>query len=360
VRPSYVLGGRAMMIVYDETSLEGYMKNAVEASPEKPVLIDRFLEDAFEVDVDALADGERTVIAGIQEHIEEAGIHSGDSSCVLPPYMVKPEHLDTMRRYTRQLATALEVRGLMNIQFAIKDDIVYVLEVNPRASRTVPFVSKATGVPLAKIASRLMTGRKLSEFNLPDELTVSSFFIKGPVFPFAKFPGVDPVLGPEMRSTGEVMGMADSFGGAFAKAQMGANAPLPTEGTAFISVNDNDKKNAVRIAKRLHDLGFKIIASRGTAGYLNESGVHCERVFKVNEGRPNVVDLIKSNEIDLIVNTPLGRASFYDERAIRRAAMQYSVVTFTTLTGANAAAHAIAAMKKEGKLSVISLQEHHA
>ncbi len=360
VRPSYVLGGRAMMIVYDEASLETYMKNAVEASPEKPVLIDRFLEDAFEVDVDALADGERTVIAGIQEHIEEAGIHSGDSSCVLPPYMVKPEHLDTMRRYTRQLATALEVRGLMNIQFAIKDDIVYVLEVNPRASRTVPFVSKATGVPLAKIASRVMTGRKLSEFNLPDELSVSSFFVKGPVFPFSKFPGVDPVLGPEMRSTGEVMGMADNFGGAFAKAQMGANAPLPIEGTAFISVNDNDKKNAVRIAKRLYDLGFKIIASRGTAGYLNEAGVHCERVYKVNEGRPNVVDLIKSNEIDLIVNTPLGRASYYDERAIRRAAMQYSVVTFTTLTGANAAASAIAAMKKEGKLSVISLQEHHA
>jgi carbamoyl-phosphate synthase large subunit len=265
-----------------------------------------------------------------------------------------------MRRYTRQLATALEVRGLMNIQFAIKDDIVYVLEVNPRASRTVPFVSKATGVPLAKIASRLMTGRKLSEFNLPEELSVSSFFIKGPVFPFNKFPGVDPVLGPEMRSTGEVMGMADSFGGAFAKAQMGANAPLPTEGTAFISVNDNDKKNAVRIAKRLHELGFKIVATRGTAGFLNDSGVQCERVYKVNEGRPNVVDLIKSNEIDLIVNTPLGRASFYDERAIRRAAMQYSVVTFTTLTGANAAANAIAAMRKEGKLSVISLQEHHA
>ncbi|MCI0524797.1 MAG: carbamoyl-phosphate synthase large subunit, partial [Acidobacteria bacterium] len=364
VRPSYVLGGRAMMIVYDEQSLEGYMKNAVEASPEKPVLIDRFLEDAFEVDVDALADGEACVVAGIQEHIEEAGIHSGDSSCVLPPYMVKPEHLETMRRYTRQLAKALEVRGLMNIQFAIKDDIVYVLEVNPRASRTVPFVSKATGVQLAKIAARVMTGRMLSEFNLPDELAVSSFFIKEPVFPFVKFPGVDPVLGPEMRSTGEVMGMADTFGLAFAKAQMGANASLPLEGTAFISVNDNDKKNAVRIAKRLHELGFRIIATRGTAGFLNESGVPAERVFKVNEGRPNVVDLIKSDEIDLIVNTSLGRASFYDERAIRRAAMQYNVVTFTTLTGANAAASAIAAMRQEGRqesrLNVISLQEHHA
>ncbi len=359
VRPSYVLGGRAMMIVYDESSLENYMKNAVEASPEKPVLIDRFLEDAFEVDVDALADGERTVIAGIQEHIEEAGIHSGDSSSVLPPYMVKPEHLNTMRKYTRQLAKTLDVRGLMNIQFAIKDDLVYVLEVNPRASRTVPFVSKATGVPLAKIAARVMTGRRLSEFDLPDELTVNNFFIKEPVFPFNKFPGVDPVLGPEMRSTGEVMGMAESFGLAFAKAQMGANAGLPLEGTAFLSVNDNDKKNAVRVAKRLHELGFRIIATRGTAGFLIESGIPCDRVYKVNEGRPNVVDLIKSDEIDLIVNTPLGRASFYDERAIRRAAMQYNVVTFTTLTGATAAASAIAALRQE-RMSVISLQEHHA
>ncbi len=363
VRPSYVLGGRAMMIVYDDASLENYMKTAVEASPEKPVLVDRFLEDAFEVDVDALADGANDggscVIAGIQEHIEEAGIHSGDSSSVLPPYMVKPEHLDKMRKYTRTLAKALNVIGLMNIQFAIKDDIVYVLEVNPRASRTVPFVSKATGVPLAKIAARLMTGRKLSEFNLPDELAVEGFFIKGPVFPFVKFPGVDPLLGPEMRSTGEVMGMAPGFGAAFAKSQLGAGARLPLEGTAFISTNDSDKKNAVRVAKRLHELGFKIVATRGTQRELERAGVPAERVFKVNEGRPNVVDLIKSDEIDLIVNTPLGRASFYDERAIRRAAMQYSVVTFTTLTGANAAVSAIAALRQE-KLSVVSLQEHHA
>ncbi|MBX3277552.1 MAG: carbamoyl-phosphate synthase large subunit [Acidobacteria bacterium] len=359
VRPSYVLGGRAMMIVYDEASLEGYMRNAVEASPEKPVLIDRFLEDAFEVDVDALADGETCVIAGIQEHIEEAGIHSGDSSCVLPPYMVKPEHVETMRRYTRVLAKALSVRGLMNIQFAIKDDIVYVLEVNPRASRTVPFVSKATGVPLAKIAARVMTGRSLAGFGLPEELSVSSFFIKEPVFPFVKFPGVDPLLGPEMRSTGEVMGMADSFGAAFAKAQMGSGASLPLKGTAFISVNDSDKQNALRVARRLNELGFSIVATRGTAAYLADSGVHCERVFKVNEGRPNVVDLIKSDGIDLIVNTPLGRSSFYDEKAIRRAAMQYGVVTFTTLTGASAAVSAIASLKQE-KLKVISLQEHHA
>jgi carbamoyl-phosphate synthase large subunit len=359
VRPSYVLGGRAMMIVYDESSLEGYMKNAVEASPEKPVLIDRFLEDAFEVDVDALADGQGCVIAGIQEHIEEAGIHSGDSSCVLPPYMVKPEHLNTMRKYTRILAKALDVRGLMNIQFAIKDDIVYVLEVNPRASRTVPFVSKATGVPLAKIAARIMTGKKLSEFKLPDELPVRNFFIKEPVFPFVKFPGVDPLLGPEMRSTGEVMGMAESFGGAFAKAQMGAGASLPLGGTAFMSVNDSDKHNALRVARRLHELGFKIVATRGTANYLSDAGVPCERVFKVNEGRPNVVDLIKSDAIDLIVNTPLGRSSFYDEKSIRRAAMNYNVVSFTTLTGASAAVLAITALRQE-EMKVTSLQEHHA
>ncbi len=360
VRPSYVLGGRAMMIVYDEASLDQYMKSAVDASPEKPILIDRFLEDAFEVDVDALADGDQCVIAGIQEHIEEAGIHSGDSSCVLPPYMVKADHLDTMRAYTRQLAKALNVIGLMNIQFAIKDDIVYVLEVNPRASRTVPFVSKATGVPCAKIASRVMTGQKLSAFNLPEELEVVNFFVKEPVFPFVKFPGVDPLLGPEMRSTGEVMGMGASFGEAFAKASMGAGQILPLKGTAFISVNDSDKKNAVRVARRLSDLGFRLVATRGTAARLNEAGVECESVYKVNEGRPNVVDYIKSDEIDLIVNTPLGKTSFYDERAIRRAAMQYGVVTFTTLTGASAAASAIEALQGQEKMTVISLQEHHA
>lgn len=360
VRPSYVLGGRAMMIVYDETSLEQYMKSAVDASPEKPILIDRFLEDAFEVDVDALADGERCVIAGIQEHIEEAGIHSGDSSSVLPPYMVKQDHLETMRKYTRQLATALKVVGLMNIQFAIKDDIVYVLEVNPRASRTVPFVSKATGVQLAKIAALVMTGRKLSEFNLPDELEVFSFFIKAPVFPFMKFPGVDPLLGPEMRSTGEVMGVGDTFGEAFAKACMGANQMLPQSGKAFISVNDSDKKNVVRVARRLSELGFELVATRGTAAILEDAGVECERVFKVNEGRPNIVDFIKSDEIDLIVNTPLGKTSFYDERAIRRAAMQYSVVTFTTLTGASAAASAIESLQEQEKMTVRSLQEQHA
>ncbi|GBC77883.1 Carbamoyl-phosphate synthase large chain [bacterium HR08] len=358
VRPSYVLGGRAMVIVYDERALERYMREAVEASPAHPVLIDRFLEDAFEVDVDALADGSRCVIAGIQEHIEEAGIHSGDSSCVLPPYMIPAEHLETIRRYTRQLAEALRVVGLMNVQYAIKDGTVYVLEVNPRASRTVPFVSKATGVPLAKIAALLMVGHRLDEFRLPDELTVDRFYVKTPVFPFARFPGVDPVLGPEMRSTGEVMGIASTFGSAFLKAQYGAGTHLPRQGTAFISVNDNDKANVIPIARRLRDLGFDLIATRGTREALRRAGLDARFVYKVNEGRPNVVDLIKSRHIHLIINTPLGRASFYDDRSIRRAAVQYRVPCITTLTGARAAVEAIEALQKE-QLEVGCLQEYH-
>ena len=359
VRPSYVLGGRAMVIVYDERALERYMREAVDASPAHPVLIDRFLEDAFEVDVDALADGARCVIAGIQEHIEEAGIHSGDSSCVLPPYMIPAEHVETIRRYTRRLAEALHVVGLMNVQYAIKDGTVYVLEMNPRASRTVPFVSKATGVPLAKIAALLMVGHRLDEFHLPDELTVDRFYVKTPVFPFARFPGVDPVLGPEMRSTGEVMGIASTFGSAFLKAQYGAGTHLPRQGTAFISVNDNDKANVIPIARRLRDLGFDLIATRGTREALRRAGLDARFVYKVNEGRPNVVDLIKSRHIHLIINTPLGRASFYDDRSIRRAAVQYRVPCITTLTGARAAVEAIEALQKE-QLEVGCLQEYHA
>jgi carbamoyl-phosphate synthase large subunit len=359
VRPSYVLGGRAMQIVYDEATLDNYMTFAVEASPEHPVLIDSFLEDAVEIDVDALADGERVVIAGIQQHIEEAGIHSGDSSCVLPPWGIKSEHLDVMRRYTRELARALNVVGLMNIQFAIWRDTVYVLEVNPRASRTVPFVSKATGVPLAKIAARLMIGRKLSEFNLPDELKVDRFYIKTPVFPFIKFPGVDPVLGPEMRSTGEVMGVAEGFGSAFLKAQQGAGTRLPKDGTVFISVNDQDKRSVLELARSLHQMGFKIVATRGTQRKLEAEGLPCGFVYKVNEGRPNVADLVKSNQINLIINTPLGRTSFYDERSIRRAAIQYSVPCVTTMTGAIATVAAIRALK-EDEFQVRSLQDYHA
>ncbi len=360
VRPSYVLGGRAMAIVYDEESLDEYVRNAVGFTPDRPVLIDRFLEQAAEFDVDALCDEETCVIAGIQEHIEEAGIHSGDSSCVLPPLRIDPEHIETMRHYTRKLAKALKVRGLMNIQFAIKNDRVYVIEVNPRASRTVPFVSKATGVPIARIAALVMAGQPLASFNLPDNLTVNRFFIKSPVFPFVKFPGVDPMLGPEMHSTGEVMGVGDTFGEAYAKAMSGAGLTLPKRGKAFLSVNDADKGQAVLIARKLVRLGFEIVATLGTAARLREVGLAVENVFKVNEGRPNIVDHIKRAEIALVINTPLGRASHFDERAIRRVALQYNVPCVTTMTGAQALAEAIAASNGETEISVRSLQELHS
>ncbi len=360
VRPSYVLGGRAMAIVYDQETLETYVRNAVGFTPDRPVLIDRFLEHSAEFDVDALADDTACVIAGIQEHIEEAGIHSGDSSCVLPPVRIDPEHLETMRHYTRKLAKALSVSGLMNIQFAIKDHRVYVLEVNPRASRTVPFVSKATGVPIARIAALVMAGRKLESFGLPDELTVKRFFIKSPVFPFAKFPGVDPILSPEMHSTGEVMGIGDTFGEAYGKAMTAAGLSLPSAGKAFLSVNDVDKGTAVLLARRLRRLGLDIVATLGTAARLVEVGLTVETVFKVNEGRPNIVDHIKRGEISLVINTPLGRTSHYDEQAIRRAALQYNVPCVTTMTGALALIEAIAAAGAQAAPNVHSLQELHA
>ena len=359
VRPSYVLGGRAMAIVYDQEALETYVRNAVGFTPDRPVLIDKFLEQAAEFDVDALADDTACVIAGIQEHIEEAGIHSGDSSCVLPPVRIDPEHLETMRHYTRKLATALSVSGLMNIQFAIKDHRVYVLEVNPRASRTVPFVSKATGVPIARIAALVMAGQKLRDFNLPEDLTVKRFFIKSPVFPFAKFPGVDPILSPEMHSTGEVMGIGDTFGEAYWKAMTGAGLSLPASGKAFLSVNDADKGAAVLLARRLSRLGFTIVATLGTAARLVEVGMDVETVFKVNEGRPNIVDHIKSGEISLVINTPLGRVSHYDEQAIRRAALQYGVPCVTTMTGAQALVEAIGAHSAQSTPNVHSLQDLH-
>ncbi|HSK62381.1 MAG TPA: carbamoyl-phosphate synthase large subunit [Pyrinomonadaceae bacterium] len=360
VRPSYVLGGRAMAIVYDQDQLEKYVLTAVGFSPDRPVLIDKFLEQAAEFDVDALADDTACVIAGIQEHIEEAGIHSGDSSCVLPPVKIDPEHLETMRHYTKKLARALSVSGLMNIQFAIKDHRVYVLEVNPRASRTVPFVSKATGVPIARIAALVMAGQKLQDFNLPEELTVQRFFIKSPVFPFAKFPGVDPILSPEMHSTGEVMGIGDTFGEAYGKAMMGAGLSLPTTGKAFMSVNDTDKGTAVLLARKLSRLGFELIATLGTAARLREVGLTVESVFKVNEGRPNIADHIKSGEISLVINTPLGRVSRFDEQAIRRAALQFNVPCVTTMTGAQALVEAIAAAGVGSPPNVHSLQELHA
>ncbi|MBZ5551411.1 MAG: carbamoyl-phosphate synthase large subunit [Acidobacteriia bacterium] len=359
VRPSYVLGGRAMVIAYDEPTLDRYMREAVDVSQQRPILIDRFLEDAFEFDVDALADaGGDVVIAGIMEHIEEAGIHSGDSSCVLPAYLIKPAHLATIRTHTRALARALHVVGLMNVQFAMKDDLVHVLEVNPRASRTVPYVSKATGVPLAKIAAQLMVGRSLKEFNLPEELPVDSYFVKSPVFPFSKFPGVDTLLGPEMKSTGEVMGCSDHFGMAFAKAQLSAGVKLPTEGTAFISVNDHDKKAVIRIAQEILQIGFALLATRGTAEALRGNGLEVQVVNKVNEGRPNIADLIKSGKVQLVINTPLGRESFYDEKAIRSVALNHAVPCITTLSAAAACVEGIRALQQR-QISVKSLQEYH-
>ena len=361
VRPSFVLGGRAMAIVYDEQSLDEYMRSAVDASPEKPILIDKFLERAGEIDVDALADETTVVIAGIQEHIEEAGIHSGDSSSVLPAQKIAPELLETIQHYTGLLAKALKVKGLMNIQYAIKDDRVYVLEVNPRASRTVPFVAKATGVPIAKIASLVMAGeKKLSDFGLPDVLHVPQIFVKSPVFPFKKFAGVDPILGPEMHSTGEVMGVGASFGEAYGKAMEGAGLKLPMSGHAFISVTNADKGQAVILARRLNKLGFGLVATYGTANRLREVGLECDSVFKVNEGRPNIADLIRQGDIALIINTPLGKTSHFDEKAIRKAALQFNVPCVTTITGAEALVEAISTKKLQEHVTVRSLQEIHS
>jgi carbamoyl-phosphate synthase large subunit len=359
VRPSYVLGGRAMAIVYDMGALDRYMRHAVNASPEHPILIDKFLEDATEIDVDALADASGAVlIGGIMEHIEQAGIHSGDSSCVVPPFQLSDKHVATIREYTRRVARALNVVGLMNTQFAVKDDVVYVLEVNPRASRTVPYLSKATGTPLAKVAARLMIGQTLADMGLTEDLQVSGFFVKTPVFPFVRFPGVDTLLGPEMKSTGEVMGGAETFGSAFAKAYMGAGQRLPQSGTAFISVNNLDKANVVPVARELAALGFRLVATRGTAAYLRAHGLEVEIIFKVNEGRPHVGDELLNGRIALVINTPLGRESFFDDRAVRSAAMMQGVPAITTLTGAAAAVSAIAALRTEG-LAVKSLQEYH-
>jgi carbamoyl-phosphate synthase large subunit len=359
VRPSYVLGGRAMAIVYDETRLEGYVREAVKASPEHPILVDRFLEDAFEVDVDAVGDGERVVIGGILQHIEEAGVHSGDSAMVLPTYKITAPHLQTIREYTRRLGLALGVKGLMNVQYAIKDDVVYVLEVNPRASRTTPFVSKATGVPLAKVAARVMAGRSLAEQGITEDLTVNRFFVKESVFPFLKLTGSDILLGPEMKSTGEVMGISQDFGIAFAKSQAAAGFTIPTAGTVFISVNEHDKPGVLPHARELDALGMRILATRGTAEYLSAHGVPAEMVLKVNEGRPNCVDLIKSRQIDIIFNTPLGRESFYDDGAIRKSATAHGVLVVTTLTAAAATVQAIRALR-EKSLDMVSLQEIHA
>src|SRR5579864_4316012 len=367
VRPSYVLGGRAMVIAYDLQTVQEYVAQAALMGPTRPVLIDQFLEEATEVDVDALADGETVVIGGIMEHIEEAGVHSGDSSCVLPPVSLSPPVMARIRDYTKRLATALNVVGLMNVQFAIQRETVYVLEVNPRASRTVPYVSKATGVPLAKVAARLMTGRKLRDMNLPfvmtdgvAEIVVRDYYsVKSPVFPFNKFKGVDTILGPEMRSTGEVMGVAKSYGQAFAKAQLAAGQRLPRKGTIFVSVNDHDKRHVVPLARDLSQMGFTLLATRGTAAALSAAGIPAEGVYKANEGRPNIIDLVKTGRVDLIINTPLGRESFYDEKSIRRAAVRYKVPCITTLAAAQAAARGIRALI-DHSFGVNALQDLHA
>ena len=369
VRPSYVLGGRAMVIVYDAAGVSQYMREAVEYSQDRPVLVDHFLENAVEVDIDALCDSENVIIAGIMQHIEEAGIHSGDSSCVLPTVSIREETLETLRNYTRKLALALKVVGLVNLQFAIQRDAqgqdqVYVIEVNPRASRTVPYVSKATGIPLAKVAARLMTGKELRDL-LPEQLANgedlevgSHYYVKSPVFPWSKFAGVDTVLGPEMKSTGEVMGVAASFGEAFAKAQLSAGQVLPTTGTVFFSVNDHDKQAAIELARGYVQLGFKLVATEGTANVLEGGGMSVERVFKVKEGRPNVVDLIKGERIQLIINTPRGQETFFDEKAIRRAAVLARVPTITTIAAAQAAVEGIAAMQRR-ETTVYALQQLH-
>jgi carbamoyl-phosphate synthase large subunit len=358
VRPSYVLGGRAMEIVYDVNQLRNYMKYAVQASPEHPILIDKFLEEAVEVDVDALCDGRDVVIGGIMQHIEEAGIHSGDSACALPPFSLSPALLDEIRRQTIALALELQVVGLMNIQYAIKDDTVYLLEVNPRASRTVPFVSKATGRPLAKIAARIMAGKTLAELGILDEIIPKHISVKESVFPFVKFPGVDTLLGPEMKSTGEVMGIDYDFGKAFAKAQLGAGVKLPLSGKAFISIKDSDKKHIVEPARKLLEAGFEIVATRGTANFLNDKGVAATAVNKVKEGRPHCVDAIKSHEIDIVFNTTFGAQSVADSYSIRRSALMYNVAYFTTVAGMKAAVDGILAMRREN-LDVTPLQEYY-
>jgi carbamoyl-phosphate synthase large subunit len=358
LRPSFVLGGRGMAIVYDLDELRATMAHLLERAPEGAILIDEYLEDAFEVDVDALCDGKDCIIGGIMEHIEEAGVHSGDSSCVLPAWRIRTADMERIRQQTRLMAKELKVVGLMNVQFAIAEGRLYVLEVNPRASRTVPYVSKATGVPLVKIATQLMLGKTLAELGMTRDLTVPRYAVKSPVFPFIKFPGVDPKLSPEMRSTGEVMGSARDFGMAFYKAQLAAGQRLPTEGTAFLTVNKRDQAAVVPIARRLQGLGFKLVATRGTAANLREHGIEVEDMLRVSEGRPNGVDAVKSGQIALIVNTPLGADAFRDGWALRTAAVQHNVPCITTLSGADAAVEAIAALRS-GQIETLSLQEMH-
>ena len=356
IRPSYVLGGRAMEIVRDMEGLKRYISSAVVVSGDSPVLLDSYLAGATEVDVDALSDGEKVHVAGIMQHIEEAGVHSGDSACSLPPYSLKPEIIEELKRQTEALALALNVVGLMNVQFAVKDDVIYLIEVNPRASRTVPFVAKAINSPIASIAARLMAGEKLDAFDLVDPASTGKFAVKEAVLPFARFPGVDTILGPEMRSTGEVMGSDTTFAGAFLKAQMGAGTDLPTKGKVFVSVKDYDKKpKMVEAVKTLSDLGFEIVATRGTAAYFEENGISCTLVNKVYEGRPNIVDMMKNGEINLVLNTTEGQQAVEDSKEIRKVALYDKIPYFTTAAASHAAAMAIKA-QTEGDFDVARLQ----
>ena len=363
VRPSFVLGGRAMQIVYSDAELAHYMKFAVEASPERPVLVDKFLEDATEVDVDCIADvglpnGGTIVIGGMLEHIEFAGVHSGDAAMVLPPHTLSQSVIETIRTYTHAMARELKVVGLMNVQYAVKGEMVYVLEVNPRASRTVPFVSKAIGKPLAKIAARVMAGKTLKELNFTEEIWTKYWAVKESVFPFNKFVGQDILLSPEMRSTGEVMGLDVDLGTAYAKSQMAANSALPLAGKVFISVSDAHKKEVAAVAKSFADLGFDLISTGGTATVLEKAGLKVERILKLQEGRPNVIDLLKNKEIQLVINTPSGASPRADEVKIRTTAVYTGTPIMTTLSGAKAAALGIAALKKSG-YAVKTVQEYH-
>ncbi len=358
VRPSYVLGGRAMEIVYEEAALRRYMDRAVELGPGRPVLIDQFLDDAIELDVDAISDGTTVVIGGIMEHIERAGVHSGDSACSLPANSVQQPVLDEVRRQVIALAIELRVIGLMNVQLAIKGNDVYILEVNPRASRTVPFVSKAIGVPLAKLAARIMVGEKLVDLGFTREIVPPYISVKEAVFPFAKFPGVDTLLGPEMKSTGEVMGIDESFGVAFAKAQLAAGTSLPLSGTVFLSVQDADKAGLLPVAQRLAACGFRLIATRGTAGFLRGHGIAIDDINKVQEGSPHIVDALRGGEIVMLINTPKGTGAHQDSFPIRRSALECRVPYFTTIAGAAAAAEGIEFLQRH-ELRVTPLQDYH-
>jgi carbamoyl-phosphate synthase large subunit len=359
VRPSYVLGGRAMAIIYDESSLNIYMKNAVDISPEHPVLVDKFLEDAVEVDVDALSDQETVFIGAVMEHVEEAGIHSGDSACLIPPLSISPEMIKKIEEETIALAKELKVIGLLNIQFAIKDNSLYVIEVNPRASRTVPFVSKTIGVPLAKIAVKVMLGQTLKDLGLTESKKIPYVSVKEAVLPFNKFPGVDTLLSPEMRSTGEVMGISDNFGESFYKATLAAGDKLKTSGTIFLSINRKSKEELLNEIKALHENGFRLVATEGTAAFYNEHQIPCEMIYKVSEGRPNVIDLVKNEEIGLIINTPMGKTSKDDAFNIRQTAIRYHIPLMTTIAAAKAAIHGLLEVKQKQNLSVKAIQDYH-